>query len=437
MVSELQRVVDSLGERLKRSVAVDDRLLRIQAYSPHYGPVDDTRLGSILQRQAPAESRAWVSSQGIERLTRPKRLPANDALGMLPRLCIPVIFEKQKLGYLWLIEGETALTDAQVKVAEESAAAAAVVMYRERIVSELQRSREREHLRDLLSSDPTLRSAAAQALTEDDLLGPGPVTALVVRPAGEIVSDDSQAAIDMALTHGRLRVPLRRAVHLARPDHGVLIVSSQSRRGDAVDLREVAEDLRRELERRLDDPAGRGAVVGIGEQHPQLDDAPSSYRQALRAAHVAQIMPAMGEVVAWSELGIYRTLSQLPPDQLTTDALHPGFLSLIADSNDELLSTLECFLDLAGDVKAAAEQLRIHRTSLYYRLSKIEDRARVDMSNGGDRLALHLSLKVARLAGIYPRAVSGDVASLASQSARSSKKRSQAASSSSRKASSG
>ena len=42
----------------------------------------------------------------------------------------------------------------------------------------------------------------------------------------------------------------------------------------------------------------------------------------------------------------------------------------------------------------------MHRTSVYYRIGRIEEVAGVDLENGEDRLALHLAIKIARLAGL-------------------------------------
>jgi hypothetical protein len=38
-----------------------------------------------------------------------------------------------------------------------------------------------------------------------------------------------------------------------------------------------------------------------------------------------------------------------------------------------LVETLEAYLDRAGDVKATAEALNLHRATLYYRLQRIEE----------------------------------------------------------------
>ncbi|KUJ67365.1 hypothetical protein ACZ90_28720 [Streptomyces albus subsp. albus] len=50
MVSELQRLVDSFGARLGRSIAVDDARLKLLAYNAHTGDVDDARIESVMHR---------------------------------------------------------------------------------------------------------------------------------------------------------------------------------------------------------------------------------------------------------------------------------------------------------------------------------------------------------------------------------------------------
>ena len=45
----------------------------------------------------------------------------------------------------------------------------------------------------------------------------------------------------------------------------------------------------------------------------------------------------------------------------------------------------------------AAEALRVHRQTLYYRLSRIGALTGLDLADGQDRLLLHASLKAARL----------------------------------------
>jgi DNA-binding PucR family transcriptional regulator len=62
-----------------------------------------------------------------------------------------------------------------------------------------------------------------------------------------------------------------------------------------------------------------------------------------------------------------------------------------------LLQTVASYLAHAGSGPAAADDLHIHRTTLYYRLSKITELTGLDLGNGSTRLALHLGITMMSL----------------------------------------
>ncbi len=80
------------------------------------------------------------------------------------------------------------------------------------------------------------------------------------------------------------------------------------------------------------------------------------------------------------------------------DDIPLGLRHLLNGGHDQLVHTLETYLDHAGDVKATAAALWLHRTSLYYRLRRIEELAGVDLNRGEDRLLCHVALKLTHLA---------------------------------------
>lgn len=84
-------------------------------------------------------------------------------------------------------------------------------------------------------------------------------------------------------------------------------------------------------------------------------------------------------------------------------SVHPGLEALLGQPEAALLlQTLETYLELAGSARATAAALHLHRTSLYYRLQRVELLAGTDLKDGTERLALHLALRVARAAGRLP-----------------------------------
>ncbi|MEV4895569.1 helix-turn-helix domain-containing protein, partial [Nonomuraea sp. NPDC055795] len=163
--------------------------------------------------------------------------------------------------------------------------------------------------------------------------------------------------------------------------------------------RHLAEELLDHLDRDL---SGADVAAGIGEPVTELPAFFQSYGQARRAARVTRLVEGFGRVAGFDRLGVYGLLVRIPLDELTPQALPPGLRRLLdaGAKGEQLADTLEAFLDHAGDVQAAAEQLYVHRTTLYYRLQRIEEYTGAHLANGEDRLALHLGLKIARLMGL-------------------------------------
>ncbi|MEU5695350.1 helix-turn-helix domain-containing protein [Actinosynnema sp. NPDC020468] len=125
--------------------------------------------------------------------------------------------------------------------------------------------------------------------------------------------------------------------------------------------------------------------VGVSEPHP-ADRTGAAFGQALAAAELSALDPALPRVARWAELGAYRLLLGAAPEDV------------LAGLSDVLLGTLEVYLDSGCDARATAERLHLHRTSLYYRLGRIAEVTGHPLSDGRSRLELHLALKLVRLA---------------------------------------
>jgi hypothetical protein len=409
MASDLQRIVDGLAVRLDRPALIEDRRQRVVAYSDHGGPMDDVRRLSILRRHTTTEVMAWFRDVGVHQAREPMRTPGNPALGLLPRVCVPIWHRDLLLGYLWFIDDDQSMTDAAVALAAEAATDLALSLYRENLVGELATQRETEAVRTLLSEEPHAREQAARSLVEDGVLVDGvQIVVLVGRVVLEpscLPDDDLRLAVEQALVNTHRWVGPREAVHLVRYDHGALVLSS-SAGASRTATADVAENFHLALL-----AATRGVrglvdvVVGVGQERERLHQARDSYDEALQAARVALHLPTLGRVANWSQLGIYRVLSQLPVPSLGGGGVHPGLDRLLHDpAHVPLVETLEAYLDLAGNAHATAERLRLHRTSLYYRLQRLEHLACTDLKDGNERLCLHLAIKLARLGGRYPPA---------------------------------
>jgi PucR C-terminal helix-turn-helix domain/GGDEF-like domain len=375
-VSEtLQRIVDDLALRIDRPVLLEDHGQRVIAYSEQTGPMDDLRRDSILRRHTSDQARTLFRAAGILDARGPLRIPASP--GVLARVCVPARHRDRLLGFVWLID-EPPAPDEDVTAAADTAPALALTLFQESLAAGLSYRRELEAVSAVLLGDRDAARAAAQLLVEAGFPPTDPVTAIVVRP----LAGAERENLEQGLLAARYAMVARHPLHLARGDHGVLL--AVGRPPDATEIHAAV---------------GPGMVIGIGRPRPTLADATDSYREAAHAAEVAACVPGYAPTAAWADLGIYRMLTTIPRDEL-----HPGLERLLDDpTHRPLLETLETYLDLAGSVVATSKALRLHRTSLYYRLQRLEHLADTDLKNGTERLTLHLSLKLAHLSGRFPR----------------------------------
>ena len=372
MEAGLQEIVDALSVRLGRPVLVDDVDLRPLAYSIQFGDLDSVRTESILGRTAPDAARDSLFGHGIRSALEPVRTPAHPEIGMEARICIPILRGGRRLGFLWLIEDQP-IDDDELRLARAAASEAATVLQSEADTQLDRRRREQELLSALLSPDTRTSEAAAAVLEADHYVPPRPLMVIV----------GSGAGVPDAIDRFRARIPVKHALCGEIGGRATCIVGAQATmRGP-----QLAEALRSVV------PEGASAHVGEGDAVPELSATRSSHRRALAALRVA--VDRDQPLARWDDLRAYRLLTALPPTAF--DDVPIGLRKLLEGGHEQLVLTLETYLDHAGDVKSTAAELWLHRTSLYYRLRRIEEVAGVDLNRGEDRLLCHVALRLSRL----------------------------------------
>ncbi|MEU7855050.1 helix-turn-helix domain-containing protein [Nonomuraea sp. NPDC049141] len=345
--ADLQETVDELARLLGASATLEDRSFRLLAYGAQHGDIDTVRQESILRRRATGEVRDYFERYGIARAHGPVRIPADADLKVLARVCWPLRHGEVTYGYLWLLDSGSLTDEVLLRAAPLVARAAAALAQEARSRQDLGHG-----LRALLSADPEERAGASIEMR-------GPVAAIAVRESEERV-----AAL-WTLPRGVLAragspVALLAPAHLAA---------------------EVAQTLQNAY----------GTAAGLGAPRADPADAWQSWREARQALRVAEHFPRFAPVARWEDLGVHRLLARLGQSDLRELATETAAL------DHELAHTVEVYLDHGGHAQKTAAELGIHRQTLYYRLGKAERVLHRDLSDGDDRLTVHLGLKAARL----------------------------------------
>ncbi|HEX3648466.1 MAG TPA: helix-turn-helix domain-containing protein [Pseudonocardiaceae bacterium] len=395
--AELQNFVQDLATRLDAPTVLEDCEQRMIAYSTHSEPIDDIRRDSILRRETLPEVKEWFRRFGIATATEPLRIPADPAAGVLGRLCVPVRYLNRLMGFLWLIDDDTHLGATAITVTQTVAGHIGLMLYEDELTSSLSSSA----LVQLLSPSAALRELSVRQIAGSGVLDvEAPCTVVAVQPFGVAESELRPAIIETLLDVARRSQPTRH-LQLAYGDHGVLLIQLRTQEDDSRAL-QLAHDARESLLRRVGRHCpGCRVIASVGEPQERLIAAINSYHQARLSAKVAQLVPAIGDLPRWRDLGVFRVLAQLPAD-VATAALDPRLATVLRSGDQPVVLTLETYLDLGCDAKATAERLHLHRGTLYYRLQKAERIGGIDLRDGNDRLAVHLGLKLARFTGQLP-----------------------------------
>jgi sugar diacid utilization regulator len=369
-------------------------------YSTHSEPIDDIRRDSILRRETLPPTKAWFRQFGIVQATAPLRIPRDPDAGVLGRLCVPVRHVNRHvnrlMGFLWLIDDNRRLGPSEESLTAAVARHVATMLYEDELNHELASSA----LEHLLSPSIELRETAAERIAESTALDPDAhYVVTVLQPLG-LQQDDPHLAISEVLCDIARHRHVTRHLHLACGDHGVLLIQLRSRGDDSHALRlahQAQEALTTRLRHRHPDCR---VVAATGEPAEALTGAVNSYRQAKLTTKVARTVPSIGDQPRWRDLGVFRVLAQISPDDALAAALDPRLATVLRSGDEPVVLTLETYLDLGCDAKVTAERLHLHRGTLYYRLQKAERIGGIDLRDGADRLSVHLGFKLARFAGL-------------------------------------
>ncbi|MET8948766.1 helix-turn-helix domain-containing protein [Streptomyces sp. NPDC004542] len=389
----LQRLVETLAARLRRSVVVDDPLARLVCSSQHFGDADPVRIRSLLQGRADDEVIRYVLDQGVAQWPKPGFIAGHDELELLTRYCVPLRERGHLVGLLMVVAPDGTLAEDEAGTVAEAVPAIAAQMYALQLAATEEATAAQDALLALVDTSPVARASARQQLLTSGLLTDAAHALVSVVRLSPSPETPGQAEIALrAALEPFLRTRAATGIMAVAPDSAVLLQLY----AEPVEERELAAQsaaILRTLRTYL--AASAAPVLGIGGVQDGLANAWVSHSQAVVAARAARRMPYLEHVGVWDALGEYAVLLQVPAGAFTSSLL-PKPLRMLLESpvGRRLETTLRCFLKHAGSIPRTAETLGIHRTSLHYRLRQIQEITGLDLDSGDDRLVLHLGLRI-------------------------------------------
>ncbi|WP_185930978.1 MULTISPECIES: PucR family transcriptional regulator [unclassified Streptomyces] len=389
---DYQELVDEISELLGAPATLENRDFELIAFGAYDSEgdldpsaLDPVRTRSILTRRSTAGVRAWFEGFGITRATGPVRIPRTPEAGVhRGRICLPVRHRSVVLGYVWLLDDDPGPTPQQLDAAMRVTARIGALL-----ADEAQHGADlTRELRAVLTAERGWQRdmALAELRTALGTRADGPHTVVCVAPWPSADPDDAPSVRTVPGATALCTLPWR-TTDLS------LALLLRLRSTDVLAPATTAAS--RLLERARDGGRGGGPSVAAGIAAPRsgLACLGTAWEEASASARAALAEPRLGPVALWTSIGAFRLLTALSPGAARDPAVSP----LFSPAHGELARTAEVYLDCAGQAGRTAAELGIHRQTLYYRLSRIEQLTGLDLDDGEDRLLLHMALKAHRL----------------------------------------
>jgi predicted DNA-binding protein (UPF0251 family) len=390
---DLFAIAQTTARLTSSHVVIEDAANKVLAYSTVSNDIDELRKASILARRGPRKYELLLKDLGAYRElhgTRlPVRVPARPQDGLRERVAITLIAGDRIMGYIWLQETGGGFGPDVDHVLKGSAARTSAELIR-------YRNQQSVHMREdriaRILSGPAEAAASAHS---EKIPAERPAALILIG-----ISDAEAQADDAALKHGELAnlASIHAAAYKAsaivgqfKGDTAVIVPGLQSSAAAEPGLRALAESIVRDARKHL----GITPFAAVG---PVVSD-------LLSIHSVTRIAEALLSCVARSAETSVATVDDFEGEILFREAVQnfasSGFrhrsLSALLREDAELAETLRVYFESSLDVAECAQRMKLHKNTVYYRISKASRVTGLDFGNPRDSLValLHIQERAA------------------------------------------
>jgi len=374
--ASLDDLAKSLCSLIGRSVTFEDPAGKLLAHCSVDGAEDSVRAATLQSAQMPSEMLRALESSGMARRIRssekPLRVPAMPEVGATARVVCPIRIGSELVGLVWILEGESPLSELDHRAAEHAALVAAIHI---------------AHQREIAYVESRLGYASFLSLLESQA-GDKPVAEERVRLLG----------FD---PHGRYRVgivivdeelPLRREAVLRRDRVAARVRDALKQMGVeqlvTVNLNHVPFLLpeHKAIDRILAAVGDPQASLVFGRVHSGGAGARASYLEALSLVSYRH----RERVCYYEDVLVPRVIMGDPAARETF--LSDLFAPLRARKGGEQLARALLALARGGfHLRQTAQTLGIHPNTLRYRLDRATQALGIDLEDADARFRLQLA----------------------------------------------
>lgn len=378
--TDMFALADSLAESIGGAVTIEDRLLRVLAYSRPQQQADPARVETILDRQTPERLRALLEARGVfahlAASDDPLYVGADSEHGLGGRMVVAVRSGRELLGSVW-VACPAPLDGAERAALTDGAHTVALHLLRSRASADLERQVESELVIRLLEG-------TIEAATLSSRLGlpRGPLRVIALQAS---IEGDRDAALLLAFERATAGFGWSRPGRSALAGNTVYTVLP----GEPADAaRRWVSDLTAAM------PEGVGVAAGISGP-ADVADLVAARREAdeclaLHESSAGGAPPAYDE--AWDEILLQRLRTAARAGRLPDRGPVADLRRHDRANSTDYVATLRAWLEAQGDPVRAGERLGVHENTVRYRLRKMAEITNLPLDDAKKRLAMTIEL---------------------------------------------
>jgi purine catabolism regulator len=382
---DLKQLATRLAGLLGQSISIENERFEILA-SANVAEVDEARRFTVSEGRTNPRLVQALDERGIlrqlQQTRRPVHIPAIPDVGLeLERILAPIVVHGDIYGYVWIIAHDRPLTQLDSMAITSGATIAAVMMLYQESIQSAEASLKGSLLSQLIQGD-----AEREAVLTDQALRYGVDLA---QPFVMLLVEYSDRSTQ------RLLQIYRRINQLATLHDWSAVVGQFA--GQAVILTQADENISVLIEQ-IRAEINQGSLrVGVSGTHRAADSVAVAHQQCREVLHITRRLKDTATAVYFDQLGYLHVLYRAGAGSLDNNPYVPQVRHLLEEQQADLFNTLEAYLDAGGNGVQTAEILHVHRSTLNYRLDRIEQVCGARLSDPVIRMNLQVALKLLRL----------------------------------------
>jgi sugar diacid utilization regulator len=399
----LATIVKVLGENLRTTVVLEDKNFNLLESFGHYIPHPFMKFIQLPVRK---------QAQRIQRLIQEKRtvhLSVPDHIGWKhERLISPILLKNEICGFLSLIKQQDTFNEMEVISLERASSICAAQFLNEWTTIEAEQRIKGELLDELMMENPNIENLFYRM----KLMGYDPDKPHYVFVFSLQQNHDSHIqqweSYLMELSkriadaiHDQLKLYGRNYLVSRRLDKISVLIPE-----DILNKTKLESKAFGELMVNLISTINKDfrIILGISSLCNGISTFRMGYEEAIKAIEMAQTGRLKSNVISFDELGFLGILLHAKDAQhleIFAMRLLKDLVKYDQEKGTELLKTLYIFLENQGNIHNTSQEMMISIGGLRYRLKRIQEISKIDLTRERDLFDKHLALKILLFYGLF------------------------------------